>query len=92
MVNERSLEVRRLVLDRRQRDAAVHRPAVEVREAERVREELAALGPVRFVRLNIYPDGGIARFRVYGRDGVMGPTEPLRELSQEFEVTDAMAN
>ncbi|MDB5434308.1 MAG: allantoicase [Phenylobacterium sp.] len=31
------------------------------------RDELAALGPVKFVRLNIYPDGGISRLRVVGR-------------------------
>jgi allantoicase len=31
------------------------------------RDELAALGPVRFVRLNIYPDGGVSRLRLVGR-------------------------
>ncbi|NBB14368.1 allantoicase [Caulobacter sp. SLTY] len=31
------------------------------------REELKALGPVRYVRLNIYPDGGISRLRLKGR-------------------------
>ena len=31
------------------------------------RDELAALGPVRFVRLNIYPDGGVSRLRMMGR-------------------------
>ncbi|MDZ4374293.1 MAG: allantoicase [Phenylobacterium sp.] len=31
------------------------------------RDELAALGPVRFVRLNIYPDGGVSRLRLMGR-------------------------
>ena len=30
------------------------------------REELADLGPVKFVRLNIYPDGGVSRLRVVG--------------------------
>jgi len=30
------------------------------------RDELAALGPVRFVRLNIYPDGGVSRLRLMG--------------------------
>jgi allantoicase len=30
------------------------------------RDELAAMGPVRFVRLNIFPDGGISRLRVMG--------------------------
>ena len=31
------------------------------------RDELAALGPVKFVRLNIYPDGGVSRLRVVGK-------------------------
>jgi allantoicase len=31
------------------------------------RDELAALGPVRFVRLNIFPDGGVSRLRLMGR-------------------------
>jgi allantoicase len=30
------------------------------------REELADVGPVRFVRLNIYPDGGVSRLRLMG--------------------------
>ena len=30
------------------------------------REELKALGPVRFVRLNIHPDGGVSRLRLNG--------------------------
>ena len=28
---------------------------------------IAALGAVSHVRLNIYPDGGVSRFRVYGK-------------------------
>jgi allantoicase len=31
------------------------------------REELADLGPIRFVRLNIIPDGGVSRLRLIGR-------------------------
>ncbi len=31
------------------------------------RSELADLGPVKFVRLNIYPDGGVSRLRLIGR-------------------------
>jgi len=31
------------------------------------REGLADLGPVRFVRLNIFPDGGVSRLRLIGR-------------------------
>ena len=30
-------------------------------------ENLKALGPVTHVRLNIHPDGGVSRFRVFGR-------------------------
>src|SRR5260370_2133748 len=29
-------------------------------------EELIAAGPVKNIRLNVYPDGGVARLRVYG--------------------------
>jgi allantoicase len=32
-------------------------------------KDLQAVGPVSHVRLNIYPDGGISRFRVYGTVG-----------------------
>jgi len=31
------------------------------------RDELAAMRPVKFVRLNIYPDGGVSRLRVVGK-------------------------
>jgi allantoicase len=31
------------------------------------RDELAGLGPVKFVRLNIFPDGGVSRLRVMGQ-------------------------
>jgi allantoicase len=31
------------------------------------RDELADIGPVRFVRLNILPDGGVSRLRLIGR-------------------------
>ena len=31
------------------------------------RDELANIGPVKFVRLNIYPDGGVSRLRMKGR-------------------------
>ena len=30
-------------------------------------EQLAKLGPVNHVKLNIMPDGGVSRLRVYGR-------------------------
>ncbi|HYS52354.1 MAG TPA: allantoicase [Thermoanaerobaculia bacterium] len=29
-------------------------------------EELSAVGPVKKIKLNVYPDGGVARLRVYG--------------------------
>ncbi len=31
------------------------------------KDEIAKLGPVKFVRLNIYPDGGVSRLRMKGR-------------------------
>jgi allantoicase len=31
------------------------------------REDLAQIGPVRFVRLNIFPDGGVSRLRINGK-------------------------
>ncbi|MET0274506.1 MAG: allantoicase [Phenylobacterium sp.] len=31
------------------------------------KDEVADLGPIRFVRLNIYPDGGVSRLRLNGR-------------------------
>jgi allantoicase len=31
------------------------------------RDEVAKIGPVKFVRLNIYPDGGVSRLRLKGR-------------------------
>ena len=39
-------------------------------EADKIhifRDGLADLGPVRFVRLNIIPDGGVSRLRLFGR-------------------------
>jgi allantoicase len=30
-------------------------------------KEVQALGPVRFVRLNIFPDGGVSRLRLFGK-------------------------
>ena len=40
---------------------------LEADEVHVFREGIADLGPVRFVRLNIVPDGGISRLRVIGR-------------------------
>lgn len=49
-------------------------------------EELASVGPVTHVRFHIYPDGGVARLRLYGRpveagDGEAAETE--EELPSE---------
>jgi allantoicase len=30
-------------------------------------DKIAKLGPVNHVKLNIFPDGGISRLRIYGR-------------------------
>ncbi len=43
---------------------------VQKLEADRAHEftqQIAAHGPVRFVRLNIMPDGGVSRLRLFGR-------------------------
>ncbi len=44
-------------------------PRVKLRAHERrfFARELAARGPFTHVRLNIYPDGGVSRLRLYGR-------------------------
>ena len=34
--------------------------------AEAFADQLADVGPVRFVRLNIFPDGGVSRLRLMG--------------------------
>ena len=39
----------------------------DVSDAFPAATQLAALGPVKFVRLNIYPDGGVSRLRVIGK-------------------------
>jgi len=43
-------------------------------------EKLNAVGPVTHVRLNIFPDGGVSRLRLYGTRTVSSP-EPLQEAS-----------
>jgi allantoicase len=40
--------------------------------AHHFRDGLADLGPVRFVRLNIIPDGGVSRLRLMGRVALQG--------------------
>jgi len=40
---------------------------LEADKIHRFREGLADLGAIRFVRLNIVPDGGVSRLRLYGR-------------------------
>lgn len=40
---------------------------LEADTIHRFRDGLAELGPVRFVRLNILPDGGVSRLRLIGR-------------------------
>jgi allantoicase len=44
-------------------------PEVKLRadHEHRFTTELQAIGPVRFVRLNLFPDGGVSRLRVIGR-------------------------
>jgi allantoicase len=33
----------------------------------RFKKELASLGPVSHVRMNIHPDGGVSRLRLFGK-------------------------
>ena len=44
-------------------------PEVKLRPSDihLFRDELAEIGPIRFVRLNIFPDGGVSRLRVTGK-------------------------
>ena len=36
------------------------------------RDEVRKIGPVRFIRLNIYPDGGVSRLRMIGTVAASG--------------------
>ena len=43
-------------------------PTATVADARRIfEEELARVPEVTYVRFNIFPDGGVARLRLYGR-------------------------
>jgi allantoicase len=44
----------------------VARTPLQPHTVHRFLDELRAIGPVTHVRLNIFPDGGVARLRVYG--------------------------
>ena len=53
-------------------------------EADKVhvfRDGLADLGAVRFVRLNIIPDGGVSRLRLIGQKGRRGMTSLSTHVS-----------
>ncbi len=45
---------------------ALSRTKLEADQTHAFESELADVGPVTHVRLNIYPDGGVARLRVFG--------------------------
>jgi allantoicase len=52
-------------------ETAVWRPLLEERKLQpharhRFEDELLQIGPVTHVRLSVYPDGGVARLRLYG--------------------------
>jgi allantoicase len=55
-------------------DWAVLLPETRLRAdgVQRFDAELAHLGPVSHVRLNIFPDGGVSRVRLFGRPSAMG--------------------
>ncbi|MCO3059862.1 allantoicase, partial [Pseudomonas aeruginosa] len=40
---------------------------LEMHHEHRFERQLNALGPVSHVRLNIFPDGGVSRLRLFGR-------------------------
>jgi allantoicase len=47
-------------------------------------DEIAAIGPITQVRLNIYPDGGVARLRLFG---TVSPLDRLNAMSTEGAAT-----
>ena len=58
-------------------------------------KDVQAIGPVTHVRFNIYPDGGVARLRLYGRIS-QGKTIPqglerLNQLGQEEAETELLS-
>ena len=59
------------------------------------RDQLQSVGPVTHVRLNIYPDGGISRFRVFGVAGAPLPSgrglAPPRGIERFNELVPAQA-
>jgi len=54
------------------------------------REELRAVGPVTHVRLNIYPDGGISRFRVFGVTDAPKPAAIAAEPGAEGPASSSI--
>ncbi len=40
---------------------------LEMHQEHRFERHLNALGPITHVRLNIFPDGGVSRLRLFGR-------------------------
>lgn len=52
-------------------------PKVPLGPSRRHLYKIPATGQVTYVRLRIYPDGGIARFRVYGRVMPVFPSNPV---------------
>jgi allantoicase len=52
-------------------------------------DEIKDIGPVKAIRLNVYPDGGVARLRVYGVATEKGrQQEVVRRLNTRCELTD----
>jgi allantoicase len=53
------------------------------------REQLVGSGPATQIRFNIYPDGGVARLRIYGR--VERPEDRLRGIERFNHLSRAQA-
>ncbi len=65
-------------------------PASPCRASERLifRDELTSQGPFTHVRMNIFPDGGVSRLRIFGK-GVERASERLNAMTEE-EAKEAL--
>jgi len=53
--------------------------------------DCASLGPVTHVRLHMYPDGGVARFRLFGSAVPVWPSDPNEEVELSAAVMGGVA-
>ncbi len=66
-------------------DRILNEHKLQAHKQHNFEEEILSEGPYTHVRLNIYPDGGVSRLRVYGRFGEMTVKE-LNTLSTSEAV------